>query len=133
MFGCANNNKVATHPNDEYTTTSSTKSEELCIRFCSQLGLSSKCTMVSQQLANKMATVGALAGRSPLSAAAACIYFVSHLMRQGKSAKDISAVAGVSDGTIRTSYKLLEAEKDKLIDPEWLKDGKGDVKLLPKV
>ena len=89
--------------------------------------------MVSQQLADKMSTVGSLAGRSPLSAAAACIYFASHLMGFPKTAKEISAVAGVSDGTIRTSYKLLEAEKDKLIDPEWLKAEKADISLLPKV
>ena len=89
--------------------------------------------MVSQQLADKMSTVGSLAGRSPLSAAAACIYFASHLMGYGKTAKEVSAVAGVSDGTIRTSYKLLEAEKAKLIDPEWLKVEKADINLLPKV
>lgn len=50
-----------------------------------------------------------------------------------KTAKDISSVAGVSDGTIRTSYKLLEAEKDKLIDPEWLKVERADINNLPKV
>ena len=58
---------------------------------------------------------------------------MSHLLREGKSPKEISAIAGVSDGTIRTAYKLLEAEKEKLIDPDWIKDGKGDIKLLPKV
>ena len=89
--------------------------------------------MISQQLADKMSTVGALAGRSPLSAAAACIYFASHLMGFPKTAKEISAVAGVSDGTIRTSYKLLEAEKDNLIDPEWLKISTANVDNLPKV
>lgn len=89
--------------------------------------------MVSQQLADKLTSNGSLAGRSPLSVAAACIYFVSHLLRQGKSPKDISLVAGVSDGTIRTAYKLLEAEKEKIIDSDWIKDGKGDIKLLPKV
>ena len=89
--------------------------------------------MVSQQLADKMSTVGALAGRSPLSAAAACIYFASHLMGYPRTAKEISLVAGVSDGTIRTSYKLLEVEKDKLIDPAWLKVEKADINNLPKV
>ncbi|MCJ1441352.1 MAG: transcription initiation factor IIB [Stictis urceolatum] len=111
----------------------STNASELCIRFCSALGLNGPCTKVSQALAEKMGAGGALAGRSPLSAAAACIYFASHLMKQPKTAKEISQVAGVSDGTIRTSYKLLEAEKEKLVDPEWLKDGKGDMSLLPKV
>ncbi|KAL9122161.1 MAG: hypothetical protein Q9187_001290 [Circinaria calcarea] len=121
------------NPNDSYNATTSTKAQELCIRYCSQLGLSPKCTMVSQQLADKLTSNGSLAGRSPLSVAAACIYFVSHLLGQGKSPKDISAVAGVSDGTIRTAYKLLEVEKEKIIDPDWIKDGKGDIKLLPKV
>lgn len=79
-----------------------------------------------------MSTVGALAGRSPLSAAAACIYLASHLLNNPRSAKDIAGVVGVSDGTIRTSYKLLLAKKDELIDPDWLKDGKGDMSLLPK-
>ncbi len=90
-----------------------------------------KCTLVSQELADRMTSVGALAGRSPLSAAAACIYMASYLLKQPKTAKEISAVAGVSDGTIRTAYKFLYAEKDMLIDPEWIKDGKGDMKLLP--
>ena len=80
-----------------------------------------------------MGNIGSLAGRSPLSAAAACIYFVSHLLRQPKTAKEIAIVAGVSDGTIRTSYKMLEAEKERLVDPEWIRDGRGDIKLLPKV
>lgn len=57
----------------------------------------------------------------------------SHLMGQPKSPKEIASVAGVSDGTIRTAYKLLYAEKDKLIDPKWLEDGKGDLKKLPSV
>ncbi|KZF19780.1 cyclin-like protein [Xylona heveae TC161] len=119
------------NPHDSYTTTTSTNARDLCIRYCSRLALSPNCTMVSQELADKMSSVGALAGRSPLSAAAACIYMASYLMKQGKTAKEISAVAGVSDGTIRTAYKHLYAEREKLIDPNWIKDGKGDMKNLP--
>jgi len=115
----------------EYQNTTSTKAVELCIRYCSQLGLPTQTTRISQLLAEKINSVGSLAGRSPLSAAAACIFFASHLMKTPKTPKEISNVAGVSDGTIRTSYKLLQAEKDKLVDPEWIKDGKGDMKLLP--
>lgn len=112
--------------------TRSTNAVDLCVRFCSALGLNHDCVKVSQGLAEKMGDIGGLAGRSPLSAAAACIYFASNLMRQPKTAKEISAVAGVSDGTIRTSYKLLEAEKEKLVDPSWIANGKGDLSLLPK-
>ena len=79
-----------------------------------------------------MDKVGSLAGRSPLSIAAACIYMASHLMGQPKSPKDISAVAGVSDGTIRNAYKLIFPKREKLIDPEWLESGKGgDIRALP--
>jgi len=78
-----------------------------------------------------MGDVGIVAGRSPLSIASACIYFASHLMGVGKSAKEIALVTGVSDGTIRTSYKLLYAAKEKVLDPSWLADGQGDVKNLP--
>jgi transcription initiation factor TFIIB len=115
------------------TDTRSTNAVDLCIRFCSALGLNHDCIKVSQGLAEKMGNIGGLAGRSPLSAAAACIYFASNLMKQPKTAKEISGVAGVSDGTIRTSYKLLEAEKEKLVDPAWIANGKGDLSLLPKV
>jgi len=52
-------------------------------------------------------------------------------MGHGKPAKEISAVAHVSDGTIRGAYKQLYAERERLIDPEWLKEGKGDMSRLP--
>ena len=87
---------------------------------------------MSEALAEKVSTIDGLAGRSPLSTAAACIYLASHLMKNPRSAKEISSVVGVSDGTIRTSYKYLEPNKELLIDPEWLKDGKGDMDNLPK-
>jgi transcription initiation factor TFIIB len=80
-----------------------------------------------------MSTVGSLAGRSPLSAAAACIYMASHLMNESRSPREIAAVAQVSDGTIRTAYKLLHPEISKLIDPAWLGEGKGDLSRLPQV
>ena len=116
---------------DNYAATTSTDAKELCIRFCSQLQLSVQCTMLSQDLATKMQSGGSLAGRSPLSVAAACIYMASYLMGTPKSPKDISAIAGVSDGTIRTAYKLIYPERESLVDPKWLQPGKGDMKKLP--
>ena len=87
--------------------------------------------MVSQHLASQTSNLGNLAGRSPLSVASACIYMASHLMGQGKTAKEISNVAGVSDGTIRNAYKLLYPERMKIIDEKWLEGGKGNIKALP--
>lgn len=104
----------------DYNKTTSTAAEDLCIRYCSNLGLQGQqIVKISQALANKVSLVGELAGRSPLSIAAACIYMASHLIGQPKTPKDISIVAGVSDGTIRTAYKFLYQEREKLIEKEW--------------
>jgi transcription initiation factor TFIIB len=117
---------------DPYQTTHSTNAADLCIRYCNQLGLNGQqFVKVSQGLAEKMSTVGDLAGRSPLSVAAACIYMASNLLGKPKSAKEISQVAGVSDGTIRTAYKYLYQERERLIEPEWIADGKGKMENLP--
>ena len=118
-------------PNDTYTTTTSTKPSELCNRFCNLLDLPYQVTSVSSALSDHVTSMGDLAGRSPLSIVAACIYMASYLMGHGKSAKEISQVAHVSDGTIRGAYKQLYAERERLIDPEWIKDGKGDMSKLP--
>ena len=80
-----------------------------------------------------MSKVVDLAGRSPLSVAAACIYMASHLLGKPKSAKDIASIAGVSDGTIRTAYKFLYQERESIIEPDWIKDGKGSMDRLPQV
>lgn len=117
---------------DKYASTESTKAEALCLRYCSLLGLKNQqFVKVSQGLAEKMSTVGDLAGRSPLSVAAACIYMASCLLGKPKSPKDIAAVAGVSDGTIRTAYKYLYQERERLIEPQWIANGKGSMDNLP--
>ncbi|OAX82629.1 hypothetical protein ACJ72_03022 [Emergomyces africanus] len=118
-------------PNETYTATTSTKPSDLCNRFCNLLDLPFQVTNVSSALADRVTSTGNLAGRSPLSIVAASIYMASFLMGQGKSAKEISSVAHVSDGTIRGAYKQLYAERERLIDPAWIKDGKGDLKNLP--
>lgn len=116
----------------QYQATTSTNARDLCVRYCSLLGLQGQqFVKVSQGLADKMSTVGDLAGRSPLSVAAACIYMASHLLGKPKTAKEISNVAGVSDGTIRTAYKYLYQDRERLIEPEWIADGKGKMENLP--
>lgn len=112
--------------------TRSTSAHQLCTRYCSQLGLKSQqFVKVSSALADKMSNINDVAGRSPLSIAAACIYMASYLLGKPKTPKEISMVAGVSDGTIRTAYKYLYQEREKLIEPEWIADGKGKMENLP--
>lgn len=114
----------------EYSTTPSTKAQELCSRYASQLALAPRIGLISGECASEMVERGSLAGRSPLTIAAVSIYMISYLMGDGKNPKEISAVADVSDGTIRSAYKLVFNEKDKLVKQEWLDQG-GKVENLP--
>lgn len=124
--------KGATSQDSSYKPTSSTNAVDLVTRFCSQLGLHQQIFVkVSQGLATKVANIGDLAGRSPLSVAAACIYMASHLLGKPKSAKEIGIMAGVSDGTIRTAYKFLYQDRDKLIEQDWLKGENAKMENLP--
>jgi transcription initiation factor TFIIB len=111
---------------DPYKVTAATGAKALCTRYCSLLGLTQqKFTNLAEGLATKMTTVGDLAGRSPLSVAAACIWMASHLLNQPRSAKEIANVAGVSDGTVRTAYKHLYQERARLIEPAWIAKADG--------
>ena len=115
-------------------STHSTSAEALCGRYCSNLGFLNAHQMekISKALAAKSYSVKDLAGRSPLSVAAACIYMASHLMGDPRSTKDIATVAGVSDGTIKTAYKFLYHQRASLVETSWLKpNGVGDIERLP--
>jgi len=120
----------------EYNT-GSTSAESLCARYCSQLGFRNvqRIENISRELAKNTTSVKDLAGRSPLSVAAACIYMASHLMNEPRTSKDIANVAGVSDGTIKTAYKFLYEYRNQLVLPEWLGVGPnlGDMARLPQV
>ncbi|TKA31991.1 hypothetical protein B0A50_01236 [Salinomyces thailandicus] len=116
---------------EEYKGSGNANPSELCNRYCSILGMDQRTSNVAIALANRMTATGALAGRSPLSSAAACIFMAGHLMGQPKSPKEIQTVVNVSDSTIRHAYKLLFNEKEKLLTEEIRSRG-VDVERLPK-
>ncbi|KAK9463495.1 cyclin-like protein [Lipomyces oligophaga] len=109
-----------------------TSAEDLMNRFCSHLGLSSQVSSGAQLIARRVTKEGILAGRSPISIAAATIYMAAGLFGEAQSASKIAERAGVSDGTIKTSYKFLWEARDKLIDPQWLESGRASLAGLPK-
>ena len=74
-------------------------------RFCNHLGLPPSVQSATIEVVRKIDEFGVLAGRSPLSVASACLYFTSHAFGMGKSVKEIGTVAGISESTLRTSYK----------------------------
>lgn len=118
----------------DYQKTSSTDAKDLIIRYCSELGLmGQRIVVIAQDLSEKASSIGNTAGRSPLSIAAASIYMAASLCGQPKTLKEIAPIVGVSDGTIRTSYKFLYQEREKLVKPEWLADGKCKMENLTQV
>lgn len=117
---------------DTYVTTTATNASDLILRYASNLGLKNQGVIkVAQALTEKAATLDHLAGRSPVSVAAACIYMASHLLGTPKTPKEVGVVTDTSDGTIRTVYKFLYAEREKLIEPSWIEGGKGKMENLP--
>jgi transcription initiation factor TFIIB len=92
--------------------------------------MDNRTTNVAIALATNMTKLGLLAGRSPLSAAGACIYMAGFLMDQPKSPKEIQNVAHVSDGTVRASYRLLYADAGRIITEDILNRGADPSKLL---
>ena len=117
--------------NEQYKGSGTADPGDLCSRYCSMLDMDQKTTNLAIALAAKTNNTGALAGRSPLSAAAACIFMAGHLMGNPKNAKEIQGVAGVSDSTIRHAYKLMFQDKEKIITEEILARG-ADPGKLPK-
>ncbi len=113
----------------DYKASSSTTADELCTRFCSQLAFRNTPRMekISKALARKTTGIPDLAGRSPLSVAACCIYFASHYLNEPRSAKDIAPISGVSDGTIKNAYRFLYNVRETLVEPDW----GGDLSKLP--
>ncbi|KAJ2157812.1 transcription initiation factor IIB [Coemansia sp. RSA 552] len=101
-------------------TASPVSSDDLMMRFCANLSLlasAQDCAVLLNQMAKQQDT---LAGRSPVSVAAACIYMASHLVAQPRDAKVISHVAGISEVTIKNSYKLLFADRLLLVSDQVL-------------
>jgi len=98
------------------TNVSTMASEDLMSRFCSMLHLRMEVQKAALELTMKTKEHGTLAGKSPVSVAAACIYMASCLYQQPQSTRDVAQVTGVSEVTIKNSYKLLWTEKDKLLD-----------------
>jgi transcription initiation factor TFIIB len=50
---------------------------------------------------------GTLAGKSPISLVASCMYLVSCLSNDPRPAKSIAEVAGCTEATLKNAYRLI--------------------------
>lgn len=107
--------------------------EKLLSRYVNHLDLPVLCERTATDVVLACATHGVAHGRSPISIAGAAIYFASHLIGQPKQAKEIGVVAGVSESTIKLVYKLMYAEKEKLVKQDDITSGKAVLSRLPAV
>jgi len=113
-----------------YRNTNSTQPKDLCGRFGGYLELPAMVSMYAGECAEAMLARGMLAGRSPLSVAAVALYIVSNLMGYPRTAKAISEMVKVSDGTIRSAWRKIYDERMSIINQTWLDKG-GNVENLP--
>ncbi|KAA1473428.1 cyclin-like protein [Dentipellis sp. KUC8613] len=109
----------------------STGPEDLLVRYCNHLDLPANVQSICKDIIVEARSRGIADGRSPVSIAGGAIYFTCHLLGKAKSAREISAVAGVSEGTIKLVYRLYYAEREKLVKEEWIKEGKASMERLP--
>lgn len=113
-----------------FKLTKSTEASELILRACNKLNLDNQLAIIAQKAATRVTELGVAAGRSPLSITGACIYLIAHLMGHPRTPKEIGLAVDVSDGTIRTAYKLIYNARDRVISEEWVKQG-GDKSRIP--
>lgn len=107
--------------------------EGLLARFANHLDLPPFVDSAAKAVVEACRELGVAAGRSPTTIAAGAIYFASHLMGMGRTAKQIYEVSGVSDSTIKVVYKEMYAKKELIAPKEELETGRGVLSKLPTV
>ena len=86
---------------------------------------------MTEAVTTRIHELGYLAGRSPITIAAASIYLVTILAGEPRNARRISVTAGVSDVTIKHSFKELLKVQKEVLTPEILaKDKRLDIARL---
>ncbi|KAG6378979.1 cyclin-like protein [Boletus reticuloceps] len=109
----------------------STGPEKLLVRYCNYLNLPVSTQSICSDIIVAAREHGIADGRSPVSIAGGAIYFTCLLLGEDRPARQISDVAGVSEGTIKLVYRLYYLDREKLVKEEWIKDGRAKMDRLP--
>ncbi|KAF8313272.1 transcription initiation factor IIB [Clavulina sp. PMI_390] len=115
------------------TASTGASAEDLLTRYCNWLKLHPSVQGVCRDVILNARQHGIALGRSPVSIAGGAILFTTLLLGTPKTAKEISAVAGVSESTIKLVYRLFFAAKDQLVNKEWIDNGKAEMSRLTVV
>uniref|UniRef100_A0A182NLK1 Transcription initiation factor IIB n=1 Tax=Anopheles dirus TaxID=7168 RepID=A0A182NLK1_9DIPT len=82
-------------------------SEDFMSRFCANLNMPMSLQKAATHIAQSAVEMDLVAGRSPISIAAAAIYMASQTSANVLTPSKIEEIAGVASVTIRQSYKLM--------------------------
>lgn len=104
--------------------------ENLLVRHCNHLDLPTHLQSIAADVVVAARKHGIADGRSPNSIVGGAIYFTCELLGVHRSLKEISVVAGVSEGTIKLVYRLYYSERMKLVKSQWIDEGKADLDRL---
>ncbi|VDD87296.1 unnamed protein product [Enterobius vermicularis] len=94
-------------------------SADFMSRFCGNLGLPHSTQAIATRIAKKAVELDLVAGRSPISIAAAAIYMASQASNEKKTAKEIGEIAGAAEVTVKQTYKLLYPRAAELFPEEY--------------
>lgn len=118
-------------PGAASSTASQTSSPEgLLARWCNFLDLDTKVEARCAQVVVACRKHAIADGRSHLSLVGGVIYFTCKLFDINVDLTRISETAGVTEGTIKLIYRILWAEKEKLVKQEWIESGVADMARL---
>ncbi|KAJ3184521.1 transcription initiation factor IIB [Geranomyces variabilis] len=86
------------------------------IRFSSALNVPQNVKRATSEVLKRAQDLGTLAGKSPISIVAGCLYFVNCLSEDAdqKTAKEIAMTAGCTEATLKSAYKGLYDVRDIL-------------------
>lgn len=79
-------------------------------RYRSELGLSGEAGARARSIVTEARSNGITSGRSPSSVAAAALYIGALLEDEGVTQKEAAEVAGITQTTVRNTYRLLSEE-----------------------
>lgn len=115
--------------------------EDYVDRHINQMGIDGKegrrLGAIAKEISSKLDESGIADGRSPLSKTAACLYLAFHVMYNSDPQKisgrlqQICRIIGVAEATVRTIYKIINAEKG-LIDNMILPGHKAGMSKTPQ-
>ncbi|KAF1752540.1 hypothetical protein GCK72_019095 [Caenorhabditis remanei] len=94
-------------------------SADFMSRFCGNLYLPNSIQAAATRIAKRAVDMDLVAGRSPISIAAAAIYMASQASAEKRTAKEIGDIAGAAEVTIRQTYKLLYPKAAELFPEDF--------------